>query len=162
MKTAIKRILCNIGMSSDCDDVIAEGMRLAWATGASLELLHVVKSLSNDVVNTLRANIRDQALLNNLTEQRTAEKQKELQQVLDDFWERHPDLKELMADRVVQLSVLEGEPVSVICHFANRGNFDMIVMAANKKSYMATYAGKVTKNVIKRAKVPVVVVPAAR
>ncbi|SDM99060.1 hypothetical protein SAMN04487951_101379 [Vreelandella arcis] len=36
---------------------------------------------------------------------------------------------------------------------------DMIVMAANKRSFTATYAGKITKGVIKRARVPVPTVP---
>jgi len=39
--------------------------------------------------------------------------------------------------------------------------FNITVITANKKTYLATYAGRVTKGVIKRAKVPVVV-PAAR
>jgi len=80
---------------------------------------------------------------------------------LETFWGRFPQLKEAMNDRKVSLTVLEGYPSSVICHFASTGKIDMIVMAANKKTYLATYAGKVTKGVIKRAKVPVVA-PAAR
>lgn len=61
----------------------------------------------------------------------------------------------------VTLSVEEGYPSAVICNYAERGGFGMIVLAANKQTYSATYAGKVTKSVIKRARVPVVVIPTA-
>ncbi|WP_150306050.1 universal stress protein [Pseudomonas saliphila] len=162
MSHNIKRILCSIGMRGNCDHVVEQSIRLAFATGASLVILHVVKSLANDVLNTLRSNIRDRDVLGSLMEQRIAQGRTELVAEMEAFWGRHPQLKELMKDRVIELSVLEGYPASVISHFASRGEFDLIVMAANKKTYMATYAGKVTKGVIARAKVPVVVVPAAR
>ncbi|WP_417544365.1 universal stress protein [Marinobacter sp.] len=162
MSHNIERILCSIGMRGNCDNVIEQSIRLAFATGASLDILHVVKSLSDDVLSTLRSNIRDPEVLGSLMDQRIAQGRSELAAELEAFWSRNPKLKDLMKDRVIELSVLEGYPASVICHFANRGEFDMIVMAANKKTYMATYAGKVTKGVIKRAKVPVVVVPVAR
>jgi len=158
----INRILCSIGMRGNCDNVIEQGVNLALVTGAQLHILHVVKSLADDVLNTLRANIRDQDVLGSLIEQRTEQCRAALAAELEAFWGRFPQLKEAMKDRKVSLTVLEGYPSSVICHFASTGKFDMIVMAANKKSYLATYAGRVTKGVIKRAKVPVVVVPAAR
>lgn len=162
MTTNIHRILCSIGMRGNCDNVIEQGINLALATGASLHILHVVKSLSEDVVNTLKVNVRDRDVLGSLMEQRIDQCRSELAAELDAFWGRHTQLHEAMKDHKITLTVLEGYPASVISHFASRGNFDMIVMAANKRSYMATYAGKMTKGVIKRAKIPVVVVPAAR
>lgn len=41
-----------------------------------------------------------------------------------------------------------------------QGGCDLIVMAANKRGLTASYAGKVTKGVLKRSHVSVVVVPA--
>lgn len=162
MTQKIERILCTIGMRGNCDHVFAQGVSLAIATGASLTILHVVKSLSDDVMTTLKTNIRDSDVLGNLIDQRTTQGREALVAEMDGFWDRHPNFKEDMKDRHVELVVMEGYPSSVICHFAGRGNFDMIVMAAHKKTYLATYAGKVTKEVIKRAKVPVVIVPVAR
>lgn len=133
---------------------------LAQATGAELHVLHAVKSLSDDVVNTLKVNIRDRKMLETLMAQRLNQARDELDQRLDTFWSRHAELREAFCDREVTRSVLEGYPASVITHFATRAGSDMIVMAANKRSFTATYAGKVTKGVIKRARVPVVVVPA--
>jgi len=112
------------------------------------------------VINTLRANIHGHDI-GALMEQRTEQCRNDLAAELEAFWGRFPQLKEAMKDRKVLLTILEGYPSSVICHFASTGKFDMIVMAANKKSYLATYACRVTKGVIKRTKVPVVV-PAVR
>lgn len=162
MTKKISRILCSIGMRGNCDNVFEQGIQLALATDSSLHILHVVKSLAEDVMNTLKVNIRDRDVLGSLMEQRIEQSRNQLAAELDAFWERFPALHKAMSDRPVTLTVLEGDPASVITHFASMGKFDMIVMAANKRSYLATYAGRVTKGVIKRAKVPVVVVPVAR
>lgn len=162
MTKKINRILCSIGMRGNCDNVIEHGINLALATDSSLHILHVVKSLAEDVMNTLKVNIRDRDVLGSLMDQRIEQSRDKLAAELEAFWVRFPKLREAMKDREITLTVLEGDPASVITHFANIGKFDLIVMAANKRSYIATYAGRVTKGVIKRAKVPVVVVPVAR
>lgn len=159
MSHGIKRILCCVGLRGDCDRVIQHAIGLALATGAELHVLHAVKSLSDDVVNTLKVNIRDRKMLETLMAQRLDQAREELDQRLDAFWARHAELRGAFGDREVARSVLEGYPASVITHFATRSGSDMIVLAANKRSFTATYAGKITKGVIKRARVPVVVVP---
>ncbi len=162
MTKKINRILCSIGMRGNCDNVLEHGVNLALATGASLDILYVVKSLADDVMNTLKVNIRDRDVLGSFMEKRIDQSRDELAVEIEAFWGRFPDLREAMKDREVTQTVLEGYPAAVIAHYASSGKFDMIVMAANKRSYIATYAGKVTKGVIKRTKVPVVVVPVAR
>lgn len=162
MTNGINRILCSIGMRGNCDNVIEHSINLALATGASLDILFVVKSLNEDVMNTLKVNIRDRDVLGSLMDKRIEQALDALKAEVAGFWQRHPDLQEKMQGREIELKVLEGDPASVITHFAKIGDFDLIVMAANKRSYIATYAGRVTKGVIKRAKVPVVVVPVAR
>ncbi len=162
MTKSISRILCSIGMRGNCDNVLEHGVNLALATGSSLHILYVVKSLADDVMNTLKVNIRDRDVLGSLMEKRIDQSRDELAAEIEAFWGRFPELREAMQGHEVTLSVLEGYPAAVIAHHASAGKFDLIVMAANKRSYLATYAGKVTKGVIKRSKVPVVVVPVAR
>lgn len=161
MTHSIKRILCSIGLRGNCDKVIEESITLALATGADIHILHVVKSLPDEVMSTLRSNIRSPKTVSSLIMERTEQWRNELAGRLDAFWGRFPELQEAMGEREITLSVQEGYPAAVICNFANRGGFDLIVMAANKKTYVSTYAGKVTKGVIQRSKVPVVVVPTA-
>lgn len=162
MTKKINRILCSIGMRGNCDNVIEQSINLALATGASLDILYVVKSLADDVMNTLKVNIRDRDVLGSLMEKRIDQSREELAAEIEAFWGRFPELREAMQGHEITQTVLEGFPPSVISHFASRGGFDLIVMAANKRSHYATYAGRVTKGVIQRSKVPVVVVPVAR
>lgn len=162
MTKKISRILCSIGMRGNCDNVIEHGINLALATDSNLHILHVVKSLGEDVMNTLKVNIRDRDVLGSFMDQRIEQSRDKLAAELEAFWRRFPALQEAMQDREITQIVLEGDPASVITHFASMGKFDLIVMAANKRSYIATYAGRVTKGVIAKAKIPVVVVPVAR
>lgn len=158
MSYEIKRILCCVGLRGDYDRVVCHAAALALSTGAELHILHAVKPISNDMINTLKVNIRDQDTLKSMLEQRLIQARDDLKKRLDDFWVRYPDLKKSLNNINIDCSVLEGYPASVIAHFASQKKFDMIVMSSNKRSFPATYAGKVTKGVIKRAKVPVVVV----
>ena len=162
MTHGIRRILCCVGLRGDCDSVLEQAVSLAQATGAELHVLHAVKSLSDDVLNTLKTNIRDRQMLDTLMAQRLEQARQELDERLAAFWAQHPEQRAAFGEREVTCSVLEGYPASVITHYATRTGSDMIVMAANKRSFMATYAGKITKGVIKRSRVPVVVVPPRR
>jgi|GEM_PF-1006483 len=162
MTHGLRRILCCVGLRGDCDPVLAQAVGLAQATGAELHVLHAVKSLSDDVLNTLKINIQDRQMLETLMTQRLDQARQELDQHLEAFWSRHPERRAAFGEREVTRSVLEGYPASVITHYATRTGSDMIVMAANKRSFTATYAGKITKGVIKRSRVPVVVVPPRR
>ncbi|MGM0535865.1 MAG: universal stress protein [Pseudomonadota bacterium] len=159
MSHGIRRILCCVGLRTDSDKVLAHAVGLAVATGAKLDVLHAVKSLSDDVVNTLRDNIPDRGILESLRERRLKEAGEVLDDQIETFWSRHPDLREAFGEGEMTRSVLEGYPASVITDFATDARSDMIVLAANKRNFSATYAGKITKGVIKRSRVPVVVVP---
>lgn len=162
MSHGIRRILCCVGLKIDCNPVLAHAVGLAVATGAELEVLHAVRSLSDDVVNTLRVNIPDREILETLREQRLKEASAVLDEKIETFWAGHPELKEAFGAREMKRSVLEGYPAVVITDYAHRRGSDMIVMASNKRSFSASYAGKITKGVIKRSHVPVVVVPPRR
>jgi len=159
MNHDIRRILCCIGLKNDSDPVLEQAVRLAVATRSELDVLHAVKSLSDDVANTLRESIPDRRVLESLSERRRGDANKKLEEQIKAFWDTHPDLYKSFGDKKLKSYVIEGYPASAITHFAQQKGSNMIVLAANKRRISATYAGKITKGVIKRARVPVVVVP---
>ena len=159
MNTGINSILCCVSLHHDSRAVMEYAVRLAIATGAGLCVLHTVKALDDDVMNTLKANIRSHSTLDDLLQQRLDQARQQIEAKLESFWESHPQDKQALGEREIQVEVLEGYPAAVIIREASRRGADMIVMATNKRGFSASYAGRITKGVIKRAHVPVVVVP---
>jgi hypothetical protein len=72
-------------MRGNFDNVIEQGVNLALAIGAELHILHVVKSLSNDAINTLRAHIRDRDVLDSFMGQRIEQCLNDLAAELETF-----------------------------------------------------------------------------
>ncbi|MCE8043504.1 universal stress protein [Halomonas daqingensis] len=159
MDKSIENILCCVGLSSDSHVVLEQALRLASATGARLHILHAVKSLDDDVMNTLRVNIRDKQTLQGLLRKRLDDAQQQLDAKLENFFSALGESGDVVASCVASRDVIEGYPAKVIVHRASKLSCDLIVMASNKRGFTAAYAGKVTRGVLKRSQVPVVVVP---
>ncbi|MFD2189479.1 universal stress protein [Pistricoccus aurantiacus] len=159
MNTGINSILCCVSLHRDSRAVLEYAAKLAIATGARLCVLHTVKALDDDVMNTLKANIRNQDTLSDLMSQRLDQARQQIDAKLEAFWENHPQEKQALGGKEILVEVMEGYPAAVIVQEATRRGVDMIVMATNKRGFSASYAGRITKGVIKRAHVPVVVVP---
>lgn len=160
MDYKIGRILCCVGLRGDCDAVLEQALALALATGAELQVLHAVKTLDDDMMNTLKVNIRNQNILNQLLRKRLDQAREKLVKRLQAFWSQHEAERSRLGERLTEPEVVEGYPASVITRLAAKGGYDMIVMAANKHGFLASHVGRVTKGVLKRSEVPVVVVPA--
>lgn len=159
MDRSIENILCCVGLRSDSHVVLEQAFRLSLATGAKLHVLHAVKSLDDDVMNTLRVNIRDKKTLQGLIRKRLDEARQQLEDKMANFWSLHGEGGESVSSWVASMEVAEGYPAKVIVGMASKLGCDLIVMASNKHGFSASYAGKVTRGVLKRSHVPVVVVP---
>ncbi|SHE43451.1 Nucleotide-binding universal stress protein, UspA family [Modicisalibacter ilicicola DSM 19980] len=159
MEQHISSILCCVGLRGDSHGVLEQSTKLALATGARLHVLHVVKPLAEDVMNTLKVNIRNRESLEGFLRQRIDQARERLETKIEEFLERHPDQRQALSAQVEALEVLEGYPASVISEVAAKRGHDFIVIAANKHGLTASYAGKVAKGVLKRSLVPVMVVP---
>jgi len=159
MEKSIDNILCCVGLRSDSHVVLEQGVRLASSTGARLHILHAVKSLDDDVMNTLRVNIRDKQTLQGLIRKRLDDAQQQLDAKLENFFNALEGGSDVLASCLASRDVIEGYPAKVIVQRASKLSCDLIVMASNKRGFTASYAGKVTRGVLKRSHVPVVVVP---
>ncbi|WP_299310654.1 universal stress protein [uncultured Halomonas sp.] len=159
MDKSIENILCCVGLRNDSHPVLEQAVKLALATGAKLHVLHAVKSLDDDVMNTLRVNIRDKNTLQELIRKRLDDAERKLDEKLENFFSSWGEDSDDLAACVVSRKVAEGYPAKVIVQQASKLSCDLIVMASNKRGFTASYAGKVTRGVIKRSPVPVIVVP---
>lgn len=161
MAKEIEYVLCGIDLLENCDSIMEKAIDLANCTDASVHVLHVVKPLSDDVMNTLKVNIREPGALDKMIQQRIDERRVKLKRKIDVVCQDYPSLQKAMEEGRIDSTVLEGYPASGIVDFASQENVSMIVIGANKQNHIVTYAGKVTKGVIRRAHVPVVVIPSA-
>ena len=159
MEHRVKSVLCCVGLRGDSHGVLEQATTLALATGARLHILHVVKPLAEDVMNTLKVNIRNRESLEGFLRQRIDQARERLETKIDEFFEHHPEERQAMNAQIEALEVLEGYPASVISDVASKRGHDFIVIAANKHGLTASYAGKVAKGVLKRSHIPVIVVP---
>ncbi|UTA80357.1 universal stress protein [Halomonas sp. XH26] len=159
MHNSIENILCCVGLKSDSHAVLEQAVKLASATGAHLHILHAVKSLEDDVMNTLRVNIRDKQALKAMVRKRLDDAQQQLDAKLENYFSACGEGSEVLESYVASRDVVEGYPAQVIVQRASKLSCDLIVMASNKRGITASYAGKVTRGVLKRSHIPVVVVP---
>lgn len=159
MNDSIENILCCVGLRGDSHMVLEQAIRLALSTGAKLHILHAVKPLDDDMMNTLRVNIRDKQILKEMIRKRLDDAQQHLEAKLENFSSVNGEGRKTLASCVASRDVVEGYPANVIVHRAKKLSCELIVMASNKHGFTASYAGKVTRGVLKRSHVPVVVVP---
>lgn len=162
MAGEVKRILCSVDLREDCGQVLKKAFELANATGSNVHVLHVIKPLSDDAMNTFRANFRERDALKQIMQKRIDERRDELSKEVHAICQYYQSWQKAIEKNHVTKEVVEGHPASVIAHVGSQEDISMIVMAANKKNHMTSYAGKVTKGVIKRARVPVVVIPSVQ
>lgn len=160
MSQDFNRILACVGLKDDFDPVLTKAMELAIATDSRLYVLHVVRSLTDEVLTTLRETIPEREVFRSIHESRIKHAREAFDKKIKTFHAENAHLLDRFGERDISFNTLEGYPASVITDFAKHNSANMIVLAANKSSLSTTYAGKITKGVIKRAHVPVVVVPA--
>ena len=64
-----------------------------------------------------------------------------------------------LGDSQIETYVLEGDPADAILQFAHDWKADLIAMGAHSRGALDILVGNVTAHILKKAKVPVLVVP---
>ena len=159
MSQGINRVLACVGLKDDFDPVLARAIELANATGAKLYVLHVLRSLTDEVLTTLRENIPEREVFRSIHESRLKHAREAFDKKIKQFRAENGAMLAQLSGGDISFNSLEGYAAAVISEFAKKNDVDMIVLASNKRTLPTTYTGKITKGVIKRTHVPVVVVP---
>jgi nucleotide-binding universal stress UspA family protein len=159
MIPSITRILFATALSERSATTLQHVVGLAAATGAEIRVLHVLEQMSEDARIALLAFMQNEqtrdALLSSrleMTRERLAERQ-------DRFWSRLDAEAQTIRDRVVAVDVVEGFPAEVILWEAERHGCDLIVLGSHEQALSHTFLGNVAKRVLRRARVPTLIVP---
>lgn len=160
MSDGIKNILCCIAMAPSSGRVLLRSLVEAEAHDAKVHVLHIIPSydaamatpivsfMGEDKFRKLVEEHKDET-----TEAIKAEIQTLKEKVLND------QLKGAV-DRIADIHVYEGDPELELLNMTDQLKADMVVLGTHTKGITQyTFVGNVARKVIRRIKVPVLLVP---
>ena len=158
MLPEVKRILFATDLSANALFAFRYAAFLARQCDAEIEILHVMEPPSTDAMMTMEAYF-DKRYREQKHQERIERALITIQGRLDKFCETELSNDPVSKELVVRKEVRSGYPAEAILRQAERWSSHMIVMGANEKGARQTFLGTVAKQVLRRARIPVVVVP---
>lgn len=159
MLKPIKTILYTSDLSTHSTYAFGYAVSLANSLNAKLHILHVVEKLSNEAKITFNLFVQDEEIQRKTLRERTKNSKIYLEKKLEDFWQTLPKADQNLRKLVANVQVIEGYPAEAILKVADSGDFDMILIGAHAHGFSQTFLGSIAKRVLRRAKIPTMVVP---
>lgn len=159
MKPPITNILFATDMSDNSTFALRHTASLAQITGAELHILHVSEALSSEARVTIQMFIQDKDERRKALSERLSVVKETLAKRQQDFWGRLPTEDKGIRDQIASIEVIEGHPAEAILRRAKDLKCDLIVLGAHDHGITHTFLGTVAKRVLRRAKIPTLIVP---
>lgn len=159
MLPEIKRILYCTDLSKNASYAFKYAAYLAKQTGAEIHVLHVVEKLSNDARITLQTYVMNAQSRDDFLHHRIDHAKQLLEQRQDYFWEVLAPSEKALREQIGSIDVVEHYPAETILKRSQELAVDLIVMGAHEKGIMHTFLGSVAKSVLRRSRIPTVIVP---
>ena len=160
MSPAVKNILCCIAMGPNTEWVLLNALRQAQAHSAGVYILHIIPAYDAAMATPIVSFMGEEKfkqLVEEHKEEATAAIKKDIEFLKDKIIRGHLDES---VDRIQKVHVYEGDPVLEILHMADELSADMIVMGSHSKGLTQyTFMGSVANKVLKRGRVPMLLVP---
>ena len=160
MSPDINKILCCIAMGPNAEWVMLHALQEAGAHDAWVHILHIIPAydaaMATPIVSFMGEEKFRQLVEEHKDETTTAIK-KDIEELKDRIIQEHLDES---VDRIKKIHVYEGDPELEILHMADELEVDMIVMGSHSKKITEyTFMGSVARKVLKRGRVPMLLVP---
>ncbi|MDF1524861.1 MAG: universal stress protein [bacterium] len=160
MSPDINIILCCIAMGPSAEWVMLHALQEAGVHGAKVHVLHVIPAydatMAMPIVSFMGEEKFSQLVKEHKDETVVAIK-KDIEELKERIIKEHLDES---VDRIRNIHVYEGDPELEILHMADELGVDMIVMGTHSKGLTQyTFMGSVAKKVLKRSRVPMLLVP---
>lgn len=159
MSTEINRILFATDLSRNSYHAFKYAVALAKMSGAEIHELHVVEPLSDDAKITLTIFMQDEQEREKALSSRVEPVKAEFKKRIDQFWDEMPQEDQVVRKQVVAAEVVEGHVADQILSNAESKNCDIIVLGAHQHGISHTFLGSTAKRVMRRARVPTLIVP---
>ncbi len=134
-------------------------VQLAKSTGAKIHILNVVEELSTDAKLTLQAYFMDGASRSNALHERTHQAKGYLKDRVEKFWSEQAEEDRHVRDQIATVTACEAYPAEQILKSAIEHDCDLVVMGAHEKGLSHNFLGGVAKSVLRRSRIPTLIVP---
>lgn len=159
MLPEVSKILYCTDLSKNASYAFKYATYLAKVTGAQIHVLHVVEKLSNDARITLQTYVMNAQSRDEIINQRIQNAKDLLKKRQDYFWEVLAPTEKALRKKVAYVEVVENYPAETILKRSRELEVDMIVMGAHEKGFMHTFLGSVAKSVLRRSRIPTLIIP---
>lgn len=159
MLPKIKRILYATDLSPNSKYVFRYAINSATRHDAKIIILHVLEPVSQ-AVRAQMESFLDENQLKKIFDEKIAYTIELIEKRLKKFCEEELADDPKAADRVESIEVCEGFPPDDILEKANKWGCDAIVMGTHGKGIIAnTFLGSTAKRVLRRARIPIFIIP---
>lgn len=159
MKSTITNILFATDMSDNSAYALRHTASLVQMTGAQLHVLHVSEALSSEAKVTIQMFIQDKEERRKALSERLSAVKETLRKRQQDFWDGLPAEDQGIREQIASIEVIEGHPAEAILRRAEDLKCDLIVLGAHDHGITHTFLGTVAKRVLRRARIPTLIVP---
>ena len=108
---------------------------------------------------TIQGFLMDAGKRQEALEERVRNVRSEVMKQQDTFWSQQSPEDRKVRDRIKSVDVVESYPAEEILKTSVRLGCDLIVMGAHEKGLSHTFLGGVAKSVLRRSRVPTLIVP---
>lgn len=159
MLPVVTNILYPTDLSENATFACNYAVYLAKLTGAKVHILHVSEKLSSDAVIAIESYMMSSEARKNSLKDRMKRSKAVIEKKINAYWEQQTPEVRALKDRIASVEVCEGYPAETILKRIQKRQCDLVVMGAHEKGMIHTFLGSVTKSVLRRSHVPVLVVP---
>ena len=153
------QILFATDLSANADQAMRQAVALGQGLNADIHVVHVTEPLSSDAIVTLQMFMQDKSAREKAIKDRRNAIKDMLKANQQAFVASLSRDENDAYSRVVSVELVEGHPAEDILRLANELKCDLIVMGAHDHGTGHTFLGTVAKRVLRRTKIPTLIVP---
>ena len=159
MAPEIRRLLYSTDLAHNSLYAFNYAAYVARLTGADVHILHVLETLSDDARFTLETYVMDSDQRHKIIDERLARAKARLEERQEQYWSAQSAEDQKVRAQIKTLDVCESYPAEEILKRAKQYDCDLIFMGRHEKGLSHTFLGSVAKSVLRRARIPTLIVP---
>ena len=155
----INKILYATDLSKNAAHAFRYAVYLAQKLDAKIVILHVVERMTRDAELALRAYL-DKKDREKIFQDRIGYATERIKKRIKLFCDKVLEAEPENLERISSIEVYEGYPAEEILRQAEELNCDVILVGTHQKGFTShTFLGSVAKRVLRRSRIPAIVIP---